>query len=140
MPRTSGLGIAARLSIAFGAVTLLAVVANQIAEHGSALVRRMAATQLVPATLDDRTAEALPAALDQFQRAVLARIDSQAAPRVAAQDEAVAALDAARAGYFDALRPTMHDAALSGMEAQVAAHADLGAQLVRSADARRRPL
>jgi diguanylate cyclase (GGDEF)-like protein len=139
-PRTRRLGIAARLSIAFGAVTLLAVVANQIAEHGSALVRRMAETQVVTATLDDRIAETLASALDQFQRAVLARVDSQAPPRVAAQDEAVAALDGARATYFDALKPTMDDAALFGLEAQVAAHADLGAQLVRSADARRRLL
>ena len=140
LPRARRLGIAARLSIAFGAVTLLAVVANQIAEHGSALVRRMAEAQVLPATLDDRTAEALPSALDQFQRAVLARVDSQAPTRVAGQDEAVAALDAARATYFDALKPTMDDTALLGLEAQVAAHADLGAQLVRSADARRRLL
>ena len=140
LPRARRLGIAARLSIAFGAVTILAVVANQIAEHGSALVRRLAETQVVAASLDDRTAEALPSALDQFQRAVLARVDSQSAPRVAAQDQAIAMLDAARGNYFDALRPTIDDTILVGVEVQVAAHADVGAQLVRSADARRRLL
>ena len=113
VPRAGRLGIAARLSIAFGAVAVLTVAANQIAERGSTLIRAMAQATVVTPGLDNRTAEALPAALDQFQRALLARADSAAAPRVQAQDEAVAALDAARTGYLAALRPTIDEAAAS---------------------------
>jgi diguanylate cyclase (GGDEF)-like protein len=140
LPRTSRLGIAARLAIAFGAVTLLTVLANQIAEHGNAMIRAMAAAPVVASGLDDRTAEALPAALDRYQRAVLGRVDSAAAPRTEAQADAAAALDAARAEYVAALRPTIGESALVGLESQVAAHGQLGAQLVRSSDARRRLL
>ncbi|MCI0435295.1 MAG: hypothetical protein L0271_16885, partial [Gemmatimonadetes bacterium] len=72
VPRAGRLGIAARLSIAFGAVAALAVAANQIAEHGSALIRTMAQATVVAPGLDDRSSEELPAALEQFQRAMLA--------------------------------------------------------------------
>ncbi|HEY8265207.1 MAG TPA: EAL domain-containing protein, partial [Steroidobacteraceae bacterium] len=138
IPRASRLGIAARLSIAFSVVAILTVAANQIAEHGSSLIRVMAAAPVVSPPLDDRTAESLPTALDQFQRAVLARVESTAAPRDKAELEAAAALDAARASYLDALRPTIGDDVLRGLEGQVNAHSQLGAQLVRSSDARRR--
>ncbi len=119
---------------------MLTVAANQIAEHGSALIRTMAQATVVPQGLDNRTAEVLPAALDQFQRAALARVDSGAAPRMLAHEEAVVALDSARATYLAALRPTIDDAVLLGIEAEVAAHAELGAHLVRSSDSRRRIL
>ncbi len=122
VPRAGRLGIAARLSIAFGAVAILTVAANQIAERGSTLIRTMAQATVVAPGLDNLTAEALPAALDQFQRALLARADSAAAPRAQAQVEAVAALDAARAElsggpaaddrrshYFSASRPKLRD-------------------------------
>jgi diguanylate cyclase (GGDEF)-like protein len=136
--RASRLGIAARLSVAFGAVVVLTIVANQIAEHGSTLVRTIATTPVVATGVDERTAEVLPAALDRFQRAVLARVESPAAPRAAALAEATSALDAARASYADALRPTVGDALLAGLVSEVTDHAELGAQVVRSADARRR--
>ena len=121
VPRAGRLGIAARLSIAFGAVAILTVAANQIAERGSMLIRTMAQATVVAPGLDNLTAEALPAALDQFQRALLARADSAAAPRAQAQVEAVAALDAARADtwrpcgrrstkpLFSASRPKLRD-------------------------------
>jgi diguanylate cyclase (GGDEF)-like protein len=139
-PRASRLGIAARLSFAFVAVAALTVAANQIAERGSSLMRAIAAAPVVAADIDERTAEVLPAALDQFQRAVLARVDSPAAAREAAQADAATALDAARAGYLDALRPTVSGGVLAGLDGEVTAHGQLGAQLVRSADARRRLL
>ncbi len=140
VPRAGRLGIAARLSIAFGAVVILTVAAYLIAEHGSRLMRAMAQATAATPGLDNHTAEVLPAALDQFQRAVLARADSAAAPRVQAQDEASAALDAARVTYLEALRPKIDDAVLFGLEGEVSGHAQLGAQLVRSSDARRRIL
>ncbi len=140
VPRPSRLGIAARLSIAFGAVAILTVVANQIAEHGSTLIRTMAQASVVVPGLDDATAEALPAALDRYQSAALARLDSTAATRVRAQEESVAALETARIMYADAVRPAVDDAVLLGLEGEVTAHTQLGAQLVRSADARRRLL
>jgi diguanylate cyclase (GGDEF)-like protein len=138
--RRRQLGIAARLSMALLAVTILAVVANQIAEHGSSLLRTMATAPVIAPALDDRTAEVLPSALDQFQRAILARVDSSAEPRREAHDQATGALDAARESYFQALKPALNDGVLLGLEGQVTAHASLGAQLVRSADARRRLL
>src|SRR5688572_29798243 len=138
LPRASRLGIAARLSFAFGAVAILAVAANQIAERGNTLLSAIAAAPVVTAGLDERTAGLLPVALDQFQRAVLARVESPAASRVTAQAEATAALDGSRKTYADALRPNVGAPVLSGLEDELAAHAGLGAQVVRAADARRR--
>lgn len=138
IPRASRLGIAARLSIAFSAVAILTVAVNQIAEHGSSLIRVMAETPVIAPHLDERTAEALPAALDQFQRAILARVESSAAPRATAQAEATAALETARATYLDALQPTIGDDVLGGLESQINEHSQLGEQVVRSSDARRR--
>jgi diguanylate cyclase (GGDEF)-like protein len=140
IPRGRRLGIAARLSIAFFAVTLLAVAANQIAERGSSLLRAMAEAPVEAPAPDTRTAEGLPAALDQFQRAILARVESSAAPRRQSKDEASLAFEAARAAHLAALRPTIDDAILAGLETQASAHAQLGEQLVRSADTRRRLL
>ena len=140
LPRASRLGIAARLSFTFGAVAILAVAANQIAERGNTLMSALASAPVVTTDLDERTAELLPAALDQFQRAVLARVESPAATRVTAQADATAVLDEARLTYVDALRPNVSAPALGGLEDEIAAHAELGAQVVRSADARRRLL
>ncbi len=140
IPRGRRLGIAARLSIAFFAVTLLAVAANQIAERGSSLLRAMSEAPVAAPAPDTRTAEGLPAALDQFQRAVLTRVESSAAPRRQSKDEASLALEAARAAHLAALRPTIDDAILTGLDAQASAHAQLDEQLVRSADTRRRLL
>ncbi len=140
LPRASRFGIAARLSFAFGAVAILTVAANQIAERGNTLLSAIAAAPVVTAGLDDGTAELLPAALDQFQRAVLARVESPAVTRVAGQTDATAALDEARKTYTSALRPNVSEPALAGLEDEVMAHAELGAQVVRAADARRRLL
>ena len=137
-PRASRLGIAARLSFTFGAVAILAVAANQIAERGDTLMSAIAAAPVVTTALDERTAELLPAALDRFQRAVLARVESPAATRVTAQADATAALDEASNTYVDALRPKVSKPVLGGLEDEMSAHAELGAQVVRSADARRR--
>jgi len=139
-PRVSRLGIAARLAVAFLAVTVLTIVANQIAVHGSTMIRALASAPVVPAGIDDRRADALPAALDEFQRAVLARADSASQQRAQAQSDAEAALDSARAEYTAAIAPATGGPALAGLEVQVSSYAELGAQLVRSADARRRLL
>jgi len=70
----------------------------------------------------------------------LLRSTLQAAPRAKAHVDAAAALEAARQEYVATLQPTVGETALVGLEGQVAAHEQLGAQLVRSADARRRLL
>ena len=138
LPRASRFGIAARLSFAFGAVALLAIAANQIAERGNTLMSAIAAAPIASAGLDDGTAELLPAAIDRFQRAVLARVESPAAARVTAQADAAAAIDAARTAYADALRRNLGEPALAALEDAVTSHGELGAQVVRAADARRR--
>jgi diguanylate cyclase (GGDEF)-like protein len=140
LPRVRRLGIAARLSIAFVAVTVLAVAANQIAERGNSLLRAVAEAPVAAPAPDTRAAEVLPAALDRFQRAVLARVDSADAPRRLAFDEATLGLDAARAAHLTALQPSIDEAVAHGLDAEVVAHGQLGSQLVRSADARRRLL
>ncbi|MGH8198469.1 MAG: putative bifunctional diguanylate cyclase/phosphodiesterase [Steroidobacteraceae bacterium] len=140
-PYESRLGIAPRLSIAFGAVAILTVVANQITEHGSSLIRAIEQAPLVTPRLEEQRApELLPSALEQFQRAVLARADSAAAARADAHDAAAVNLDAARKTYFETLTPTLDDVALRGLDSEVATHSQLGAQLIKSADSRRRLL
>ncbi|HEU4515892.1 MAG TPA: EAL domain-containing protein [Steroidobacteraceae bacterium] len=136
----SRLGIAARLSFAFVAVAVLAVAANQIAERGDTLLNAIASTPVVAPGLDERTAELLPAALDRYQRAVLARTESPAEMRSAALTEASTSLEDAREGFAAAVRPDVREAVLAGLDDEVEAHAELGAQAVRSADARRRLL
>jgi diguanylate cyclase (GGDEF)-like protein len=140
LPRVPRLGIAARLSFAFGAVALLAVAANQIAERGHALLSEVAATPVVAAGLDERTAELMPAALDRYQRAVLARAESASGTRASEHAQATAALEEARRSLAAALRPHVDEPLLAGLDNEVAAHAQLGAQVVRSSDARRRLL
>ncbi len=140
LPRTSRTGIAARLSLAFGAVAILTVAANHLAERGNALLDAIAAAPVVTEPLDERTAELLPAALDRFQRAVLARVESSAAKRVAAHTESAAALDDARRKYAGALKPNVGEPVLAGLASEVGDHVAIGALAVRAADARRRLL
>ncbi|MEX0735023.1 MAG: EAL domain-containing protein [Steroidobacteraceae bacterium] len=122
-------------------MAILTVVANQITEHGSSLIRAIEQAPLVtPGFTEEQVPEVLPAALDQLQRAAMARADSAAPPRVEAYEAAVAALDVARQTYFDALRSTLDVAELQSLDGQVTAHEQLGAQLVKSADSRRRLL
>ncbi len=140
-PHESRLGIAPRLSIAFGAVAILTVVANQITENGSALIRAIEQAPVVALRFEEqRSPEVLPAALDQFQRAILARADSEAAARIQAYDDATFALDVARTEYFETLTPTLDAATLLGLDNEVTTHSQLGAQFVKSADSRRRLL
>ena len=140
-PHKSRLGIAPRLSIAFGAVAILTVVANQITEHGSTFMRAIQQAPLAASLADIQPGpDVLPAALDQLQQAVLSRLDSADAVRVKAHDEATAALGAARVTYSGALSPTLDGATLSALNDQLTAHASLADDLVRSADARRRLL
>jgi diguanylate cyclase (GGDEF)-like protein len=140
MPRGRRLGIAARLAIAFLAVTVLAVAANQIAERGDSLLRALAEAPAATPAPDTRTDGLLPAALDRFQRTVLARVDSADAARRQALGEAEVGLEAARAAHLAALAPAIDATVLRGLDTQVVAHAQLGSQLVRSADTRRRLL
>jgi len=140
LTRALRLGIAARLSFAFGAVAILAVAVNQIAERGDTLLDGIASAPVVAAGLDERTAELLPAALDRYQRSVLARIESSAELRNATLAETTASLEDGSKAFVTALRPDVAEAVLAGVEDEVATHAQLGAQAVRSADARRRLL
>jgi len=140
-PHKSRLGIAPRLSFAFGAVAILTVVANQITDHGSTLIRAIEQAPVVaPRFEEQQSPEVLPAALDELQRAVLARADSEAGARVQAYEEATATLDVARGTYFEALTPTLDAATLLRLDSEVTTHRQLGGQLVTSADSRRRLL
>jgi diguanylate cyclase (GGDEF)-like protein len=137
----SRLGIAARLSIGFGAVAVLTVVANQITERGSSLVRAIEQAPVVaPRPDEQRAAEALPSALDRFHGAALARAEAWSAARIDALEEAAVTLDEARETYVAAVSATLDDGSLLELDHRVTAHGHLGAQLVRSADARRRLL
>jgi diguanylate cyclase (GGDEF)-like protein len=135
------LGIAPRLSIAFGAVAILAVVANAITEHGTAIIRTIEKGSIA-AFVDEEPFdfEEILGALDRFQRAVLARVDSDDTERVKAHREAAAALAVAHESFPAALAPTLDEASLSGLDGQIAVHRSLGIELVRAADSRRRLL
>jgi diguanylate cyclase (GGDEF)-like protein len=138
-PQESRFGIAARLSLAFGAVAVLTIAANKIAEHGSSLIHAIEQAPLAaPVVQYERSPEVLPAALDRFQQAALARADSEAATRAVPYEQATAALETARGTYFAALSPTLDARTLLDLDARVTAHREFGARLVRSADARRR--
>jgi diguanylate cyclase (GGDEF)-like protein len=136
-----GLGIAVRLSVAFGAVAILTVAANQISERGSTLMRELEQAPLAAPPLEEQAAvEDLPAALDQFHRAVVARAESPVAARADALDIAAVRFEAARDAYRSALTPAVGVVALAELDRNVAAHGEHGASLIRSADARRRLL
>lgn len=134
------LGIALRLSIAFAAVAILAVVANAITEHGSSLIQQMEQSPVVASRSVGQSPDLLPAALDRLQGALLARVDSADAARIAEFQRATAVLDAARETYLGTLAPTLDAESLQDVDAQVMAHGQLADQLVNSADARRRLL
>ena len=122
-------------------MAILTVVANQITEHGSTLIRAIESTPVsAPRFEEQQSPEVLPAALDQFQRAALARADSEIIARAQAYDESTAALDAARGTYFETLTPTLDAATLLRLDSEVTTHRQLGDQLVTSADSRRRLL
>jgi diguanylate cyclase (GGDEF)-like protein len=140
-PYEARLGIATRLSIAFGAVAILTVAANAITEYGSTIIRAIEQAPLAAPLADEQLGpDALPAALDQFQQVVLARVDSVDPSRVEVHQQAAAALELARETYSGALAPTLDDATLLDLDGQVTAHMLLAATLVQSADSRRRLL
>ena len=135
------LGIGARLAIAFAAVATLTVAANQIALHGSSLLRAIEEAPAQPwRAAHDPVTESLPTALDQFHAAVLGRAESAAPARVDAHENAAAAFESARQAYFEKLARVLDDSALLSLDGQAAAHVALAAELVRASDARRRLL
>lgn len=138
----SRLGIAPRLSIAFGAVAVLAVTANSIFEHGSSMLRTIETGSLtVPAPRTQADSDALPAALDRFQFVVLGRVDSNGAERARSYRESSAALADAHQAYVATLTPTFGGSdAIGTLDAEVAAHRHLADELVAAADARRQLL
>ncbi|MGQ0384688.1 MAG: putative bifunctional diguanylate cyclase/phosphodiesterase, partial [Gammaproteobacteria bacterium] len=137
--RLSRLGIAARLSIAFGAVAILTVAANQIAEHGNSLYHAIEEAQVTPRS-SAQAVQVLPKALDAFAAAALARAESPASPPPSEFADAAASSKAARTAYAATVTPTLDEALLLDLEAQLESHAQLASRLVRSADARRRLL
>jgi diguanylate cyclase (GGDEF)-like protein len=141
LPFETCLGIAPRLSIAFGAVAILALAANAITEHGIAILRTIETGSVAAPVADEQAGpDVLPVALDHFQRAALARVDSDDAVRVKVHREAAAALTAAKRAFATALATALDDASLGKLDSQVTAHKRLAVELVGTADARRRLL
>jgi len=135
----SRLGIGARLSIAFGAVAVLAVTANAIIEHGSSMLRTIETGPVaVPTAAPATDPDALPAALDRFQLAVLGRMDSKDAARERAYQESSAALETAREDFARAVGTPTGDPATGDLAAAITAHRQLADRLVSGADARQR--
>jgi len=133
------LGIATRLSIAFCVVAGLAVAANVIMQHGSSMLRAIEQTPIdVPAPDEPSLPDLLPAALDRFHLAVLARVDSAEAVRMQAQREAAAALETAHADYASSITSVLKDDDINGKLADaIASHERLAGELIAAADARR---
>ncbi|MSQ92440.1 MAG: diguanylate cyclase, partial [Gammaproteobacteria bacterium] len=135
------LGIAPRLSIAFGAVAILAFVANAITENGSSIIRAIEQGSIAaPLGEEQFDPEDILGALERLQRAVLARADSDDAARVMAHREAAVTLDAADETFPGALAPALDDASLNALDERLATHRSLAVELVRAADSRRRLL
>lgn len=131
------IGIVPRLTIAFAAVAILAVVANDVSENGGTLIRTIEQGYAAPPAGEGEV-EALPASLDQLQRLALARAELAEPGREARYLEAVAEFAAARESYRAALAPSVGATALDELEAVSAAHAALAAEFVRVSDSRRR--
>ncbi len=137
--RLSRLGIAARLSIAFGGVVILTVAANQIAEHGSSLYREIERAQVSPRRSTE-VVQVLPGALEALAVTVRARIELPAAPPAADYESAATAFAAARRAYVGTVAPTIDEGLVLELDSQLESHAQLALRLVRAADARRRLL
>ncbi len=135
------LGIASRLSIAFGAVAVLAVVALVITEHRSSLISALERAPVMTSLAEESTVpEVLPVELDGFHRAVLARVYANDAASVRALKEATADLDLAYEIQSGTAATLLDIASLQALDGQVIAHKQLAEQLVQSADSRRRLL
>ncbi len=133
------IGIVPRLTIAFAAVAILAVVANDVSEHGGTLIRTIEqGYSATPADEGQIEADALPASLELLQRSALARAEIDEAGREARFAEALTAFASARESYRATLAPTLGPAPLNELDAASDAHAGLAADLVRAADSRRR--
>ncbi len=132
------LGIASRLSIAFAAVAILAVVANVVSEQGRTIIQtigeRYSATPEAAEPLD---VDALAISLEQLQRAALARTELNDAGRDRRYREAEDAFAAAREAYRSTLAPMLDDASLTTLDEHATAHLALASELVRAADSRR---
>ncbi len=135
------LGIAPRLSIAFLAVALLAVAANAINEHGTSFIGTIdAAAPVAPAELERGNPDALSVALDQYQRAVVARLEADDPARSTAYRQAAAALAPAGKAYATALADTIDETVLRNITRQLEEHRRAADTLLRSAGTRPRLL
>jgi len=131
------LGIVPRLSIAFAAVAILAVVVNLVSEHGRTIIRSMErGYPAAPAEAGQQEADRLPASLETLLRATLARAERNDHARSARYREAVEAFTAARESYRTAVTPLLGAGPLTVLEEHAAAHAVLAADLVRASDTR----
>ncbi len=139
-PSGSRLGIAARLSIAFGAVAILAVTANAIFEHGTSMLRTIETDPVAPPVAAAQAdLDVLPAALDRFQLALLGRVESNSATRAKTYDDDSAALSAAREAFAKQVATALEDdTTTTALAAAITAHQQLADELVASTDAQRR--
>ena len=132
------IGIVPRLTIAFAAVAILAVVANNVSEHGGTLIRTIEQGYTASAVEGQAEADVLPASLELLQRAALARAELDDAGREARYAEALTAFTSARESYRTMLAPTLGAAMLAELDTASVAHAGVAADFIRVADARRR--
>jgi diguanylate cyclase (GGDEF)-like protein len=134
------LGIATRLSIAFIAVAVLAVVANAIIEHGASMLQAIETVPVAVPAADTRAApDLLPEALENFHLAVLGRVESDQGQREQANQETTAALATAHEEYSAAIASLLDDpVSVSSLAEAIESHQRLADELVRTADTRRR--
>ena len=86
------IGIVPRLTIAFAAVAILAVVANDVSEHGGTLIRTIERGYAeAPPDGGHVEADALPASLELLQRTALARgfVEGRGEPETGIVDQHV---------------------------------------------------
>ena len=133
------IGIVPRLTIAFAAVAILAVVANDVSEHGGSLIRTIEeGYTAAPADEGQAEIDALPASLDLLQRSALARAELDDAGREARFAEALTAFSSARESYRATVAATVGAVTVAELEGASDSHAGLAADFVRAADSRRR--
>jgi len=134
------LGIAARLTIAFGAVAVLAVAANLLVEHGASMIRTIEIRSMPKPAPRTPSSEALTAAVHGFAQSALTRLDEDTQQHALEMEAARSELRRETTAYIDRARGLVETARLQRLGERSRSYEERADELVSIADERRRLL